>query len=193
MEGSHEWADSSGKKLLRWQVVFIILHWRHLSVKSFWNEWMPQECWVGCISSCPLCSPLVSCSYFMEGSWQPIICSIGRSTLWDMSVKWEEKEVNQIPGWEYAPTAWVSDLENVTGIGFETLCVSCQRKIVLDWSFWIQYIFSSHPGRMVDRCNSPGWSQIEAYGLVGCDEREGINSHFHSLQFVQCYFVSRKA
>lgn len=124
--------------------------------EKFWKWMAAWECWVGCISSCPFSSPLVSCSYFMEGSWQPIICSVGRSTLWSLSVEWGEKEASQIIQWKNAPMSSVTDLENVTRIDWEASCFSCHRKTILDGCFWILQMFSSWRA-IADRCNFQNW------------------------------------
>lgn len=143
--------------------------------EKFWKWMAAQECWVGCISSCPFSSPPVSCSYFMEGSWQPIICSIGgHSTLWNLSVELEEKVVNQILWWKNTPWPSVTALENVSGIGCGTLCFSCHMKTIINGSFWIEQTV------MADRSNFHNWARLEVYKSMRFDEQQQMNSHFHS-------------
>lgn len=39
---------------------------------------------------------------------------------------------------------------------------------------------------VVERCNFNTKAQLEVYRSMGCDVKEEINSHFHSLECVQC-------
>lgn len=50
----------------------------------------------GSISSCFSSPPQVSCNYFLEGSWQPIICSTRRSNLWILTLDWANGGVRVI-------------------------------------------------------------------------------------------------
>lgn len=86
---SIEYADWCEKSLLRWRIVVIKMHCHHLPKRGTVKRTAASDHRVGSISSCFCSLPQMSCNYFLEGSWQPIICSTGRSNLWILTLDWE--------------------------------------------------------------------------------------------------------
>lgn len=93
---------------------------------------------VGTISSCFCSLPQVSCNYFLEGSWQPIICSTGRSNLWILTLDWENGGVRV--------TAWQS-----TQYQGRLLCWVCLKRISSWWQILESANYSPHSGRKPTR------------------------------------------
>lgn len=145
------------------------------------------ECWVSCTSSCPFASPPVSRSYFMEGSWQPIICSIGRiGPLKPSCGTWAGNEPDTtIAKQGRALRKWPEKSEQVR---LRLSHFTCHWWTLPDRnSCFFPTFLLKNDGRQVQV------AQLSTAWGIKINLQEEINSYFHSLDFVKWCIISRGA
>lgn len=134
----YEYAEWCEKSLLKWRIVVIKMRCHHRRKRGTVKRKAASDHRVGTISSCFCSLPQVSCNYFLEGSWQPIICSTGRSNLCILTLDWENGGVQV--------TAWQS-----TQYQGRLLCWVCLMRISSWWQILESANYSPHSGRKPTR------------------------------------------